>query len=103
MNDKIAKGTIIVTKLGKKTSTIIGTVLTNDASADYTDDVGIPYPPVTEEVNVFTPLEHNSGAEAKIVIVGSAYPLRGGGISTFNERLAKAYIDNGDDGNWRRD
>lgn len=33
----------------------------------------------------------------KIVIIGSAYPLRGGGISTFNERLAKAYMDNGDD------
>ncbi len=33
----------------------------------------------------------------KIVIIGSAYPLRGGGISTFNERLAKAYMDIGDD------
>ncbi len=33
----------------------------------------------------------------KIIIIGSAYPLRGGGISTFNERLAKAYIDIGDD------
>jgi glycosyltransferase involved in cell wall biosynthesis len=33
----------------------------------------------------------------KIVIIGSAYPLRGGGISTFNERLAKAYRDNGDE------
>lgn len=33
----------------------------------------------------------------KIIIIGSAYPLRGGGISTFNERLAKAYIDNGDE------
>jgi glycosyltransferase involved in cell wall biosynthesis len=33
----------------------------------------------------------------KIVIIGSAYPLRGGGISTFNERLAKAFLDNGDD------
>lgn len=30
----------------------------------------------------------------KVVIIGSAYPLRGGGISTFNERLAKAYMDN---------
>jgi len=36
-------------------------------------------------------------AKRKIIIIGSAYPLRGGGISTFNERLAKAYIDNGDD------
>lgn len=33
----------------------------------------------------------------KIIILGSAYPLRGGGISTFNERLAKAYMDNGYD------
>jgi glycosyltransferase involved in cell wall biosynthesis len=33
----------------------------------------------------------------KIAIVGSAYPLRGGGIATFNERLAKAFIDNGDE------
>jgi len=33
----------------------------------------------------------------KVVIVGSAYPLRGGGIATYNERLAKAFIDNGDE------
>ncbi len=33
----------------------------------------------------------------RIAIVGSAYPLRGGGIATFNERMAKAFIDNGDD------
>lgn len=33
----------------------------------------------------------------KIAIVGSAYPLRGGGIATFNERMAKAFIDNGDE------
>lgn len=33
----------------------------------------------------------------KIVIVGSAYPLRGGGIATFNERMAKAFIDHGDE------
>lgn len=32
----------------------------------------------------------------KVVIIGSAYPLRGGGITTFNERLAKAYQDQGD-------
>ncbi|MBN1821379.1 MAG: glycosyltransferase [Prolixibacteraceae bacterium] len=32
----------------------------------------------------------------KIVILGSAYPLRGGGIATFNERMAKAFINNGD-------
>ncbi|MDX8338078.1 glycosyltransferase [Draconibacterium sp. IB214405] len=33
----------------------------------------------------------------KIAIVGSAYPLRGGGIATFNERMAKAFMDNGDE------
>lgn len=33
----------------------------------------------------------------KIVIVGPAHPLRGGGMSTFNERLAKAYADAGED------
>jgi D-inositol-3-phosphate glycosyltransferase len=31
-----------------------------------------------------------------VIIIGSAYPFRGGGISTFNERLAKAFIDHGD-------
>ena len=33
----------------------------------------------------------------KIIIIGPAYPLRGGGISTFNERLAKEFIDEGFD------
>lgn len=33
----------------------------------------------------------------RIVIIGSAYPLRGGGISTFNERMAKAYQDLGNE------
>lgn len=33
----------------------------------------------------------------KVVIIGSAYPLRGGGITTFNERLAKEYQDEGYD------
>ncbi len=37
------------------------------------------------------------GKKRKIIIVGSAWPLRGGGISTFNERLAKAYQDQGDE------
>lgn len=32
----------------------------------------------------------------KIVIIGSAYPLRGG-LTAYNERLARAYIENGDD------
>ena len=31
----------------------------------------------------------------KVVIIGSAWPLRGGGIATFNERLAKQFIDEG--------
>lgn len=33
----------------------------------------------------------------KIIIIGSAYPLRGGGIATFNERLANAYQNQGDE------
>ncbi|MGN6603946.1 MAG: glycosyltransferase family 4 protein [Ginsengibacter sp.] len=33
----------------------------------------------------------------KIIIIGSAFPLRGGGIATFNERLAKEFIDEGFD------
>lgn len=32
-----------------------------------------------------------------VVILGSAHPLRGGGIATFNERLAKAFMDKGDE------
>ncbi|KAF0203606.1 MAG: group 1 glycosyl [Bacteroidetes bacterium] len=36
-------------------------------------------------------------ARKKVVIIGSAYPLRGGGISTFNERLAKAFSVRGDE------
>lgn len=31
----------------------------------------------------------------KIIIVGPAWPLRGGGMSTFNERLARAYMELG--------
>lgn len=33
----------------------------------------------------------------KIFIVGSAHPLRGGGISTFNERLAEVLMEEGHD------
>ncbi|MER2997783.1 glycosyltransferase [Pontibacter populi] len=33
----------------------------------------------------------------RIVIVGPAHPLRGGGMATFNERLAQAFQDNGDE------
>lgn len=32
---------------------------------------------------------------AKIVIIGPAHPLRGGGITTFNHRLAKEFNDQG--------
>jgi D-inositol-3-phosphate glycosyltransferase len=31
----------------------------------------------------------------KVIIIGSAYPLRGGGISTFNERLAEEFLIDG--------
>lgn len=34
---------------------------------------------------------------AKIIIIGPAHPLRGGGMSTFNERLCKQLIDEGND------
>jgi glycosyltransferase involved in cell wall biosynthesis len=34
---------------------------------------------------------------SKIIIIGPAYPLRGGGIATFNERMAKEFIDEGFD------
>lgn len=34
---------------------------------------------------------------AKIIILGSAYPLRAGGLSTFNERLAQEYQNLGHD------
>jgi len=33
----------------------------------------------------------------KIIIIGPAHPLRGGGMTTFNHRLAKEFIDRGDD------
>ena len=33
----------------------------------------------------------------KIIIIGSAFPLRGGGISTFNERMANEFQENGYD------
>lgn len=32
---------------------------------------------------------------AKVVIIGSAHPFRGGGITTFNHRLAKEFINSG--------
>ena len=33
----------------------------------------------------------------KVIIIGTAYPFRGGGISTYNERLARAYQERGDE------
>lgn len=33
----------------------------------------------------------------RVVIVGPAHPLRGGGMSTFNERLARAFQEQGDE------
>lgn len=33
----------------------------------------------------------------KVILLGTAYPYRGGGISTFNERLALEFKENGDD------
>ncbi len=31
----------------------------------------------------------------KVLIIGPAYPLRGGGMATFNERMARAFMQNG--------
>jgi glycosyltransferase involved in cell wall biosynthesis len=36
-------------------------------------------------------------ATRKVIIIGTAYPFRGGGMSTYNERLARAYQQLGDD------
>jgi len=33
---------------------------------------------------------------AKVLIIGPAHPLRGG-LATFNQRLAKEFIDSGND------
>jgi len=35
------------------------------------------------------------GTGGKVVIIGSAHPLRGGGITTFNERLARQFLSEG--------
>jgi D-inositol-3-phosphate glycosyltransferase len=40
-------------------------------------------------------LGFNSLPEKRVVIIGSSWPLRGGGLSTFNERLAWALQDAG--------
>ena len=33
----------------------------------------------------------------KVIIIGSAHPLRGGGITTFNQRLAREFLSQGYD------
>lgn len=40
---------------------------------------------------------NEQSSSQKIIIIGPAHPLRGGGIATFNERLAKEFIDEGFD------
>src|SRR6476659_3103253 len=35
--------------------------------------------------------------QKKIIIIGSAYPLRGGGIASYNERLAREFMAQGHD------
>jgi Glycosyltransferase len=35
--------------------------------------------------------------QKKIIIIGSAYPLRGGGIASYNERLAREFMSQGFD------
>lgn len=36
-------------------------------------------------------------AKQKVIIIGTSHPLRGGGLATYNERLARAYSQRGDD------
>jgi glycosyltransferase involved in cell wall biosynthesis len=45
--------------------------------------------------NTSPPIQGPAGK--KIIILGSAHPLRGGGIATFNERLASAFMQEGHD------
>ena len=40
------------------------------------------------------PLQSQQGIK-KVIIIGSAHPLRGGGITTFNERLANEFLSAG--------
>lgn len=47
------------------------------------------------ETNILYQKEKALMKNKKVIIVGSAYPLRGGGISTFNERMCKAFNDYG--------
>ncbi len=38
---------------------------------------------------------HSRETSKKVIIIGSAHPLRGGGIATFNERLANEFLSAG--------
>jgi glycosyltransferase involved in cell wall biosynthesis len=42
-------------------------------------------------------LSSSLNSKKKIFIIGPAYPLRGGGMSTFNERLARQFMREGHD------
>jgi glycosyltransferase involved in cell wall biosynthesis len=42
-------------------------------------------------------MENNTKKPLRVCIIGSAHPLRGGGMTTFNHRLAKAFMDEGHD------
>ncbi len=44
--------------------------------------------------NTDAPFQSQQGSK-KIIIIGSAHPLRGGGIATFNERLANEFLSAG--------
>ena len=35
--------------------------------------------------------------QKKIALIGTAWPFRGGGIASFNERLARAFLEDGFD------
>lgn len=37
-------------------------------------------------------MQENLNLQKKVIIVGSAHPLRSGGIATFNERLARQFL-----------
>ncbi len=40
---------------------------------------------------------NHTALKKKIILLGTTWPFRSGGIATFNERLTKALIDNGDE------
>jgi glycosyltransferase involved in cell wall biosynthesis len=53
--------------------------------------------PLIQPVNQSTNQPSNLFAKPNIIIIGSAYPLRGGGIASYNERLAREFMDQGYD------